>query len=435
MTKKTSVIVLAIVAVIVVLLGVFACLPINAANSGHSVYISPLSRIQGSRLFGDNVNAVYSVNADSDEAWDNISSVIRTRMANIYGFYGCSVSLDKDAKTVTVSAPEISTVVKNENGIKVNVDRDNTVLVQSYIENAIAGGKVEISGTAYSGSSVTYSESDIVLKPEHFKRNASISRYVNGDTVWHLVDVKLTAEGKTAAKSLSQSTSTSYPVFIDEELAAYVFKTGDASIQIYTGSETAARTVASYINNDVIDAELTLDVVEADESAGGIIFAVVFALLVVACWVVFILRFKALGVAGIYSQLIAIVLFVIAMGLVGVEIFNLAAAVGALLVYALMTFITYKALSDIAELAQSKTFASASYKGFAANNKLNIIAHAAAVVLGAILWLIPTVVTAPLGNVLVYAAVLSFGATMGLNRLFVGLVASIVGNNSAKVGK
>ena len=56
--------------------------------------------------------------------------------------------------------------------------------------------------------------------------------------------------------------------------------------------------------------------------------------------------------------------------------------------------------------------------------------NGAALLLGVILWLIPTVVTAPLGNVLVYGAVLSFVATMLLNRIFVALVTPLVEDNA-----
>lgn len=424
MAKKTSVIVLAIVAVLVVAIGVFACLPIFNVGE-HDVYISPLTRLQGSNTLSDKVVASYSVDAENDSDWDNISSIIRTRMAEVYGFYGCSVSCDKTAKLVSVTAPEISTVVTNDNGVKINVDKDNSATVQSYIANAVVGGKVEISKTTYSSSSSNYTASDIQLKPEHFEKNASISRYVNGNNVFHIVEVKLNKDGQEAAKTLTSSTSSSYPVYIDESLAAYCFKASSSVVQIYTGSDTAAKMVKSYINHGVIDATLTLDTVEPVQNAGGIIFAVAFALMMIASWVLFLVRFKALGVAGIYSSLIAVILFVIAMGLFGVEIFNIASAIGAVLVYASMTFVTYKTFASINAFAQSKTFAASCYKGFAANNKLNLILHGAMLVLGAILWLIPTLVTAPLGNVLVYATVLSFAATMGLNRLFAALVASI----------
>ena len=72
--------------------------------------------------------------------------------------------------------------------------------------------------------------------------------------------------------------------------------------------------------------------------------------------------------------------------------------------------------------SEEKTFATAAYQGFRSTNIISLIAHASLLVLGIILWVIPTAVTAPMGTIFVYGAVLSFVATFGLNRLFVKFV-------------
>ena len=108
-------------------------------------------------------------------------------------------------------------------------------------------------------------------------------------------------------------------------------------------------------------------------------------------------------------------------GLIHLEILNIFAIVGMLLGIALQTYFTVYAFENI-NAYEGSTFASAKHKGFANSNKRNLIVHAIALVVGIILWVIPTAVTAPLGNVLVYLVVLSFVTTMGLNRLFATMV-------------
>ena len=98
------------------------------------------------------------------------------------------------------------------------------------------------------------------------------------------------------------------------------------------------------------------------------------------------------------------------------------AAIGLTLAYAFMTFFTIFTFEKIRAYNQEKTFSSSAYKGFATTNKISLIAHAALLVLGIILWVIPTAVTAPMGTMLVFGAVLSFIATFGLNRLFVKMI-------------
>ena len=145
--------------------------------------------------------------------------------------------------------------------------------------------------------------------------------------------------------------------------------------------------------------------------------------IVLATFVFFAVRYKTLGLAGMLSQLMAIVLFMyISMLLYMVVYFNLFAAIGLTLAYAFMTFFTIFTFEKIRAYNQEKTFSSSAYKGFATTNKISLIAHAALLVLGIILWVIPTAVTAPMGTMLVFGAVLSFIATFGLNRLFVKMI-------------
>ena len=155
----------------------------------------------------------------------------------------------------------------------------------------------------------------------------------------------------------------------------------------------------------------------------GWIFSVVMGVIVLASFIFFAVRYKTLGLAGVLSQLIAIVIFMYFAGLVFIPMFNIFAAIGVALAYLFMTFFTVFTFEKIRKYSESKTFNASMYKGFADTLKVNLIAHAAFLVSGIVLWVIPTAVTAPLGCVMVYGAVLSFAATFGLNRLFSLMVA------------
>ncbi len=438
MSKISSAILLTVLAVIILFFGVFACIP-TFSYGEYGEYYSPLSLIQCSNAFANNVKAEYSVSLDEDADFGVVKNQILYRLAHAYGYYGCSVSYDEAANKAVVIVPETAGTIKNADGIKTN--NTGKTSADSILSAITVTGKLEISNVnaSSSSSSTDYSASSMILKQEHYK-STSIRRYVNGDNVYHIVEVNLNAEGKSAASSLS--TSTPYIVYVDESATTYCYKQSDSVMYVYTSSDSAAKLYASFINKGYIQGELTLnktdDFVTSNDCVnyGGLIFLCVFAALVVAFWVVCLVKYKALGIAAIYSQLTVLVVFVIFAGYVGMQIFNIAAAIGLLISYALMAFFTILTFNKIREYCLTKTYNASKYKGFLETNKLNIIVHAAAVVLGVVLWLIPSIVTAPFGNVLLYGAVLSFVATMGLNRLFAAIVAPLVSDvYSKKAGK
>ena len=152
------------------------------------------------------------------------------------------------------------------------------------------------------------------------------------------------------------------------------------------------------------------------------VFAAVMGVIVLGTFVFMAIRYKVLGIAGILSQLIVSVAFVYALAYIYISMFNLFAAIALVLAYAFMTFFTVFTFERIRTKSEEKTFATAAYQGFRSTNIISLIAHASLLVLGIILWVIPTAVTAPMGTIFVYGAVLSFVATFGLNRLFVKFV-------------
>lgn len=413
MSKSSAVIILVIVAVLVLALGFFAVYP-NVINYGeYKQYHSPLSLIQASSLYTDNEVGTYTLKLDTDAKAETVVKQIKQRLSNAYGYYGSSVSANGDVVSVTVP---------------VTANTENAT-ADTILSNVTAIGKVEItnlnanSKSSGSSSQQKYSTSSVVLKPTHFK-SASSRRYISGTSTFYICEVTLNAAGEKAATALTSTTP--YIVALDESLATYGYHASSNTFQIYAQSEAQAKVFASYVNSGALVGELSLDDTVTNTNNLGLIVACVFAAIVVVSWIVLIVRFKALAVSAIYCHLIVLLLFVICAALLGLQIFNTAAFVGLLLGYALMYFFTYRTFNAIHGYMASKTHASARYKGYQDTNKLNLIVHAVVLVLSVVLWLIPTVVTAPLGNVLFYMTLASFIATFGLNRPFNALVMKFI---------
>lgn len=409
MSKKASAIVLAIVAVIVLAIAFFAVYPvtINYGSEGYKQYHSPLSLIQASGLYTDTVEGKYTLRLNDEATSDKIVKQINERLGSIYGYYGCTISTDLDALTVVVPK---------------TANEENTA-AETVLNNVTAVGKLEVLSTTVSSSSsssASYSSSAVTLKDGHFK-SVHARRYASGTSTYFIVEITLNDDGVKAASALS--TSTPYYVALDETLATYCYKASNNMIQVYTQSQAQSNLYAGYINSGALDGTVTLDDTAYNTNSVGLIVACVFTALVIAGWVVLLVKFKTLGIAGIYSQLIVLVVLVIALGLINAQIFNSASLVALLCGYGLMYYFTYTQFAAITGYSGEKTFASACHRGFADTNKLNLIVHAIVVVVGGILWLIPTLITAPFGNVLLYMGVLSFVATFGLNRLFVKVLA------------
>ena len=411
MSKSSAVIILVIVAVLVLALGFFAVYP-NVINYGeYKQYHSPLSLIQASSLYTDNEVGTYTLKLDTDAKAETVVKQIKQRLSNAYGYYGSSVSANGDVVNVTVP---------------VTANTENAT-AETILSNVTAIGKVEVTNlnanSSSSSSQQKYSTSSVVLKPTHFK-SASSRRYISGTSTFYICEVTLNTAGEKAATALTSSTP--YIVALDESLSTYGYHASSNTFQIYAQSEAQAKVFASYVNSGALVGELSLDDTVTNTNNLGLIVACVFAAIVVVSWIVLIVRFKALAVSAIYCHLIVLLLFVICAALLGLQIFNTAAFVGLLLGYALMYFFTYYTFNAIHGYMASKTHASARYKGYQDTNKLNLIVHAVALVLSVVLWLIPTVVTAPLGNVLFYMTLASFIATFGLNRPFNALVMKFI---------
>ncbi len=406
MTKKSSTVVLAIVITVILAVGVFLFIPFEYGSYGEKYSIASL--MQKSNLFTDSVSTIYGVELDEDVTNAQIRSKINSRLNSIYSYYGCKLSdLSTSDNSLKITIPEVA--------------KNSGLTTDSILEVVTARGKIEV----VNDTSGSYDEANVILTVEHFK-NAKTRTLVSGGSEYYVAVVDLTSEGKTAASVISN-----YVTFaIDGTVVGSVQPASENTLYFFTNSKLDARRVASYINTGDLGADLTLSDSTTKENIGGLVLAIALAVIVLACWIFLIVRCKALGLAGIIAQLFTIVIATVFAGLVHLEILNLFAVIGLLLGLALQTYFTVYTFDKISSYSD-KTYAAACHKGFVDSNKRNLIVHAIVLAVGIILWLIPTVVTAPLGNVLVYLAVLSFVATMGLNRLFAKVVAPLVKTNVA----
>lgn len=416
MSKSASIVLICILTILILFFGVFAFYPNVIEYGDYNEYRSPLNIIQKSKSFTKSEKATYQVNLDEGTNFSTVKSVLNFRLARAYGYYNVGISYDEKSGIATFVIPQ--------------TNNPDEATATSILSNVTQTGKVEIL------SASSYSESNIVLKPEHFKR-ARTQRYASGENTVYVCEVTLTNEGLTLAQASLSSSSSSY-IAIDETVSSnYGVFLSNGKLQIQSFANVDA--LAAFINGGVLNASLIYSDSEDVTTVGGLVYIVLLAAMVVASIIFFLARYKTLGIAGVLSQLIAVVIFAYFAGGVYFEMFNLFAAIGIVLAYALMTAFTVWTLELMridGRVSIGKALRLASLK-----DKSNLksacgapllIAHAVMLVLGVILWVIPTCVTAPLGNVFVYGAILSFVATYALNRLFVHMVEPLVEVNTAK---
>ena len=446
MTTKTkqilAIVLLSVICAIVLFLGIFSFIPTFGVCE-YDLYISPAEMIKKSKLFTDSMTATYLVELDEETEFSSVQKILKSRFNKAYGYYGVQISYDEQTSSITVLLPNngLPTKILSDEemaaeGANKRVVKSN--LAKSICDNIVVNGKVEILSTNYTNAS--YSEDSVVLTQEHFK-SASVRSYINGERTLYICRVKLTKDGLQTAND-KLTTSTPYTCAVDGEVNTWVYFTG-SELQITYAfndvdqSKENANVIASFINTDVLNATLTLDgSFEEISNNTAWIYLLVFGLIIIASFAFFAIRYKILGIAPMLWQACAVVVFTIFAGLVHLEIFNLAAAIGAILAYCFMTFFTYFVFERIrSAMAEGKSYSWARHTAFKDTTIISLIAHGALLVLGIILWVIPSIVTTPLGCVFVYGAVLSFLVTFCLNRLFALIVAPFYDYTEKKGGK
>ena len=412
-TKKILVaVLLCVVFCVTLFLGVFSFIP-DFQVGEYEIYHSPSSLIKMGDKFTDIKKATYTYDLEDDVEIENVLNAINVRLQRAFGYYGVNVSVDKDSEKISIALPNNGSIATLEDKEGFDSKRDNSA--KEILDSVIANGKIEVL------TSSTYSESSVVLSPEHFKR-AKVRTEVQSSNTFYICEVRLTSEGATIADSKLTS-GTTYYYALDGKIEHAVTYTSGGTLYLYSHDTEEANVLAGYIKSGTLGATLTLDDTEDVLNTLGWIYLLVFGLVVLASFVFFVVRYKWLGVVPTVMQLLAVVIYVLFAGLAYTEIFNIAAAIGTFVVYAFMSFFTYFTFEKIrASMLENKSYTWSRHTAFKSTDIISLIAHGALLVLGIILWVIPTVVTAPLGCVFVYGAVLSFVVTFGLNRLFTLLV-------------
>lgn len=415
MTKPASIAILCVICAIALVLGVFACLPGGLEFSDYKVYNSPASLIQGDSLFADSIVTTYKVKLDDEADINDVVSVLKSRLGDMYGRYFCSVVAEDDNK-ITITVPKTA--------------YEGNTSETTILSNVTATGKVEVLTES------TYAEDSVILTSDHISR-LSTQRYASSGTTYYIVTAKLTKEGKAIAKENLTEASSSWSAYlaVDETVSYGIAYTSNETLQIYANSDADAQCIIGLINSGSLGAKLTVLDTNEVSSIGSLIFAIVVAAIVLGSWIFYVVRYGKLAVVPIASQLVAIVAFIWFAGIVYFNLLNIASAIGIVLGYVLMSYFSVRVFDSMKVYLQEKTVSAARYKAFTELNKLNCIVHAIVLVLGVVLWLIPTGVTAPLGNALVYCAVLSFIVTMGLNRLFASFNLGLERPRSKKIAK
>ncbi len=410
MSKTASTVVYIVIFVLALFFCVGSCLPGGLSLGEYDKYNSAINLIQGDGMFADVQQTAYKVKLDEDANINEVAATIRARLSDMYGYYFSKVEVNDN--TIIVNVP-----------VTANEEKTSATSILSSVTRT---GKVEFV------TEQQYSSDKVVLTGEHVQK-MSTQRYSSSTSSVCIINVRLTAEGKElAAKKLtaSESNFTAF-VAIDEAVQYGALYDGNNTLQIYTSNKAEALMLKGIIANGALGASLVEVPVDLENESNivksnlGLIFAIAMAVVVLASWVFYLVKYGKASWAVILSQLIAITVFIIFSGLVYFNLLNIASAIGILAGYVLMSVFSCTVLKKIKAYATEKTFATARHKAFQESNKWNLIVHAIVLVVGIVLWLIPTGVTAPLGNALVYTAVLSLAVTMGLNRLFTALVAPL----------
>lgn len=407
MSKTASIVVYVVIFVLALFLCVGSCLPGGLEYGEYNIYNSAINLIQGDGMFSDVQQTAYKVKLDEGAKIEDVASAIRARLGDMFGYYFSKVTVD--GNEIVVNVP-------------VTANEENSSAT-SILSTVTTTGKVEI----LTGS--TYSADSVILTSEHVSRMTT-RRYSSSSAVYYIVNMYLTAEGKEIASDNLTASSSSWSAYlaIDESVVYGVVYGTDGSLQVYTSGNQDCNILIGLVKSGALQASLVEIPVDLSSETNiiksnvGLIFGIAMAALFVIGWVVYLIRYGKIAWGVILSQLIAATAFIMFAGYVYFNLLNIASAIGILLGFALMTVFTVLVLEKIKLYSGEKTFASARYRAFKENDKWNAIVHAIVLVVGIVLWLIPTGVTAPLGNALVYTAVLSFAVTMGLNRLFTALV-------------
>ncbi|MBQ2723462.1 MAG: hypothetical protein IJF72_02280 [Clostridia bacterium] len=431
MSKKSSIVLLSILVAVLLFVGVCSLLPDDLAYGKYEEYHAAVNLITKGIDLGDSKYAVLTLDQGdlSDEDYATIQKgIVKTAQKRLAKLGVNSYSLKWEGEDLTVTVP----------------DDGRTTSVFGCVE---ALGEFDF----FSGS--TYSETGAFITNEHITR-ASKQRYSYQDQSLWILTFHLNAEGKEEVKSYRTISSLYMTVDNDENgMQQFSCAITEDSVQIYLAADEES-TVNLYIAliaggsylqyaPEVEEGEEAYEIeliqIDNDDATpsfanGWLICSIALAVVLVAVCAVLCVRYGVLGGAttlSIYTALLAGLLF---SAFVYFNALTVWSFVALLVVIAVIAYLSIDSFANIqANYATGKTVKAAVATGFNKSIVKNLIVNGALAVLGVILWVIPTV-TAFIGIVFVYGAILSVAATLGLNRLFVALLYPIHEENNAKYG-
>ena len=186
MTKRTSIVLMCILTVIVLFFGIFAFI-LDGQEIGINDYNNAYGLIQKSEMFGNKIQATYQVKLDEGAEISDVIRVLKARLQGIYGYY--SVNITEENGVITINLPKATYAKAAENETTNSVD-------SRVLSNITQQGKFEILSTQYGSSSSgdpTYSESAVVLNQTHL-RNATTRTYANNGSTAYICQASLTKE-------------------------------------------------------------------------------------------------------------------------------------------------------------------------------------------------------------------------------------------------
>lgn len=425
MTKKASIVIISILVVLVLFFGGFSFIP-QFPVGDYEIYYSPVNLIQKGADIGDKYIAPYVVDIGDLEgdaintATSNAVKILSSRLSAVYGYHNSDIKLNEDNSRITVTIPTTTS-------------HDGTS-EEAIVSAVMIAGKFEFL------SDQTYSE-DVVQIGNYgddvkYYRSATTQTYVNGENTYYLVEVALTAEGlEFANTNFAHSTNAVSAYGAVDGVVRYgvQHQLSVSTLQIYTSTQEDAKLVASMFNHGMLDIGLS-QASDADtvvNTTTSMWLAIISAVLVVALAIVLLVRYKTLGLAAVLSLLISIILIVMFMGLAYFTVFNIFAFVGMVLGMALFAYCNIFVLENVKKKLVQATVGGAIKQGYSASWKRVLIISAIALVVGIICWVIPTFVTASLGNALVYCAIMTLATSLGITRLLAVVVTPLVAKQSA----
>ncbi len=407
MSKAASIILVSILSLVLLFLGVFSFLT-EVPVGDYKIYYAPADLIQLGSQFTSTEKANYTIDTTdfSDEELaelgTSITATIGSRLSSVFSYHNSSISVNESGDRLTVSIP--STTAHDGSS------------ASEILSSVVAVGLVEfidVNSEEYKPDSALMSNTD-----EGMFGKASVSEMVNGENRYFIVEVKLTSEGlKKANSSLSHSGSAAAVVALDGTPAYYVYhREATNEVTIYTSSTYAAETLASYFNYGALATDVTLisSAEVANESTALTVVGASFAVLVLALVIALIIKFRVFALPSIMTIITAIIGCVVLAGLWHFEVFNIYAVIGFVLGLALLAYCVCTHTSALSSRKPSESLAVSFKKVWL---KM-LIACAATLVVGIILWVIPCFVTVSLGNALVYSAVCTLIASFCFSWLY-----------------